>query len=354
MKKIFWIIIVFFSSVIVFAEEQNFERFIYLVRETAKFPDTTLTLSSDFSCNCIKIIDEMTPEDREAYYAATKAECELQEFSSAKIFAFTMRAMEENTFKGEKCALRSAIHTNEEMQKYDFSVLGKACDLMIEKRWTENSPNKSQILFVWFDHRNDSLRNFNISIPWLWYEGRKYIQQMWNDWYNCWKLELKRELPRSFILKALSDEAKSYTFFFYPYVYEAIKKGDKMLEKYFKDFYMKDLSSERKYESFVIWWERNKDECALPLCEGFEEAMERLKGKKTAYTDQNLAYIRDWSTKSRKYYTNPPEQPDYWYYRLKDDYNYDDADAESQLEEAKFPPSGAGVEGWRPQKIVTY
>ena len=179
MKKILGIIIVFFSSVIVFAEEQNFERFIYLVRETAKFPDTTLTLSSDFSCNCIKIIDEMTPEDREAYYAATKAECELQEFSSAKIFAFTMRAMEENTFKGEKCALRSAIHTNEEMQKYDFSVLGKACDLMIEKRWTENSPNKSQILFVWFDHRNDSLRNFNISIPWLWYEGRKRC-------FGCW------------------------------------------------------------------------------------------------------------------------------------------------------------------------
>lgn len=338
MKKTLFISIILFS-ITNYAVEQTFDNFKSLVRDCAKYPIQSLTLSSKMEDEETEL-SKMSELERSAYLTACEASKSLRDFDPAKIWAYVMRAFEERSFDNEMCGHLSSLFSKEEMERMNLSVMGKANEFLIENRGFDFDSNTAEIKFVWFDRDKDFMRSFDIALPWFWYEGRNFLPQMWEEWYECWKFESNRAKPRERILLALSNEANSYTFHFAPFVYEAIKAGDKTLEKYYKfDFLKKFEEPGSENDGFLARWEKNNDKFVFPKCEGFDSAEKRLEGKKTAFEQEQIDVIKEWCRKSAKYYANPPAKPDYWYYRLDDNYDYDDAEAEEKLYNAFYPPS---------------
>ena len=77
------------------------------------------------------------------------------------------------------------------------------------------------------------------------------------------------------------------------------------------------------------WWEREKEGCTLPPCEGFEAASKRLGNE-----SDMLKTIQKLSEAAKEYYSKPREKSGYWYYNLADDQEYDGEDAAQKLYEA--------------------
>ena len=109
----------------------------------------------------------------------------------------------------------------------------------------------------------------------FWYEWRHHLQQEWDLWYGCWKNENNRKKPRVVIIKALREDVYGLGYHFAPFIYNAIKAGDQSLEQHFSALWPEDKTN----ETFVVWWEREKDKYTLPFCEGYRVAKGRLKGR---------------------------------------------------------------------------
>ena len=55
-----------------------------------------------------------------------------------------------------------------------------------------------------------------------WYEGRKYMPNIWENWYSCWQDEKGREKPRELVLNQLSNEIAGFGYHIFPYLADAI------------------------------------------------------------------------------------------------------------------------------------
>jgi len=239
----------------------------------------------------------------------------IEEFSPAQVWTYVMRLNEELSGEHMSMIIRSdrpappsswqdsRAHTTAE------DILKKASGL---RRSFYHWGNWSSI-------RIDNVR--------FWYEWRKHLPQVWDVWYECWKIENIRKKPREAIIKALQEDVYGFGYHLAPFIYNAIKAGDQSLERHFGALWPKDKTN----ETFLAWWEREKDNFTLPPCEGYKEAKKRLEGKDTALGRSHLNKEWDACSKIEKYYGSGAYFTNYWYRFLRSDYEYDEEGDEDTL-----------------------
>lgn len=88
-----------------------------------------------------------------------------------------------------------------------------------------------QVTMLWFP-RGDGRNPWSYELAYFWYySGLKHLPTLWNDWYYLWKLETKRDVPRTNVLERLSREiSRQFSYHLFPFVAKAIEDGDKTLE----------------------------------------------------------------------------------------------------------------------------
>ncbi len=172
-----------------------------------------------------------------------------------------------------------------------------------------------------------------------WLEGRRFMPEIWNDWYPCWKHEIARKEPRTFVINKLINDISYFGTFLFPYLYEAIKEGDDSLASVLKAIKIKTDVALPSVNEFCEWYEKNHFKYDYPPCEGIRKTIERvtdpyilseLKGEDT-YDDKEK-YLDKWAFgdldrqmfkqilwKTEDYYKNREIPPDYWYYKIPDE-----------------------------------
>lgn len=172
-----------------------------------------------------------------------------------------------------------------------------------------------------------------------WLEGRRFMAEIWNDWYPCWKHELSRKEPRSIIIKELIDDISYFGTFLFPYLYEAIKEGDDSLASVLKAVKIKTDVALPSVNEFCEWYEENHFKYDYPPCEGIRKTIERvtdpyilseLKGEGTyddkekygdkwAFSELDRKMFKQILWETEDYYKNRDFPPDYWYYSIPDE-----------------------------------
>lgn len=172
-----------------------------------------------------------------------------------------------------------------------------------------------------------------------WLEGRRFMPEIWEDWYPCWKHEMSRKEPRTFIINKLTNDISCFGTFLFPYLYEAIKEGDDSLASILKEVKNRTAIALPSVDEFCEWYEKNYFKYDYPPCEGIRKAIERvtdpyvlseLKGEDT-YDDKEK-YLDKWAFgdldrqmfkqilwKTEDYYKNREFPPNYWYYKIPDE-----------------------------------
>lgn len=146
-------------------------------------------------------------------------------------------------------------------------------------------------LFVKLGILTSSSKSKNITMQWenyymltypkefvfFWYyAGLKYIPKLLDDWYVCWKDENQRKTPREKAIQLLIQEAVcQYSYHFFPFMAEKIKEGDKSFQPIIEQLQNGGLGQFGTLEhdcldfndpdSFVSWWEKNKQDYVIPL-----------------------------------------------------------------------------------------
>ena len=262
------------------------------------------------------------------------ADQKIEELSPAELWTYVMKFNEEISWKHMEWLIRSdqpAPHSSWR----DFNASTIANHLL---RRTEGIGGP---LFFWGYGGSEQFEAIC-----FWYEWRKYLPKVWDMWYECWKEENKREKPRKAIVKILREDAVGLTYHFAPFIYKAIKEGDRSLEQNFASLWPKGQTN----ETLVFWWEREKDNYTLPPCEGYKEAKKRLEGKDLAYHPQVLKDAWNMCSRIEEYYENPACKTNYWYYFLKPDYEYDQEGDEDMLDRFRFSDLSKDDE-WRKEKL---
>ncbi|MBR5902481.1 glycoside hydrolase family 27 protein [bacterium] len=262
------------------------------------------------------------------------ADQKIEELSPAEIWTYGMKFNEELSWKHMEWLMRSdqpAPHSSWR----DFNASAIVNPLL---RRTDGIGGP---LFFWGYGGSEQFEAIC-----FWYEWRKYLPKVWDMWYECWKEENKREKPRKAIVKILREDAGGLTYHFAPFIYKAIKEGDRSLEKNFASLWPKGQTN----ETLVFWWEREKDNYTLPPCEGYKAAKKRLEGKDLAYHPQVLKDAWNMCSRIEEYYENPACKTNYWYYFLKPDYEYDQEGDEYMLDRFRFSDLSKDDE-WRKEKL---
>lgn len=175
-----------------------------------------------------------------------------------------------------------------------------------------------------------------------WFEGRKYLPQMWNDWYTCWKFEMANDNVRTSVVEKLAVEGGSLGMYAFPYIYASIQSGDNSLNPLIKKIRgMYDLKIPDS-SGFVAWYATNSWKYIMPTCEGIANTRRRLATKNPGYVQElsgivrtnaagyDISHLGNGNIKSfpicehgmSNYYAHPPVVPDYWYYKLPDGVEY--------------------------------
>ena len=262
------------------------------------------------------------------------ADQKIEELSPAELWTYVMKFNEEISWKHMEWLIRSdqpAPHSSWR----DFNANAIANHLL---RRTEGIGGP---LFFWGYGGSEQFEAIC-----FWYEWRKYLPKAWDMWYECWKEENKREKPRKAIVKILREDAVGLTYHFAPFIYKAIKEGDRSLEQNFASLWPKGQTN----ETLVFWWEREKDNYTLPPCEGYKEAKKRLEGKDLAYHPQVLKDAWNMCSRIEEYYENPAYKTNHWYCFLKPDYEYDQEGDEDMLDRFRFSDLSKDDE-WRKEKL---
>ena len=271
-------------------------------------------------------------ETNKAHYLET-ANRKIKELVPAELWTYVMKFNEELSFEHMSLMIRSDQSApNSSWRDYEANAI--ANDLL------RKADGLGGPLFFWSYGGSEQFGEIC-----FWYEWRKYLPKVWDMWYACWKEENKREKPRETIVKILLEDAGGLTYHFAPFIYEAIKEGDRSLERNFSALWPKGKTN----ETFMVWWEREKDNFTLPPCEGYREAQKRLKGKDTAYSPRDLDAWK-MCPHIEKYYEDPAYKTNYWYYFLKPDYEYDQEDDEYMLNSFRFSDLSKDSE-WRKEKL---
>lgn len=259
--------------------------------------------------------EEMSASQRKYYEEWNASLMELGKLTSlapAQALEYSFRSIEDHSFSFENCVLP----TNE----LYLAVKG-VIDVCsgIELHLT-----LGKLPFVWMnDERNVYTGQTFI---WWWYDGRRYVPKIWEEWYACWKEEMGREKPRPVVQDWLVKDIVMLRYNVYPYLYKAVTEGDTVLEKCLADNFVPIRCEDT--------WDFSNKGYTLPKCEGYESALARFS-ENPPYTKEQLADIRRWGEKAKRYYSNPNRTPAYWYHYLDPDDSCSDKDNLKPLDAAQ-------------------
>lgn len=337
MKKCFLVFLLFAAFVCNASyKDCSYEQFKTFVEDAGGYLHPTFNTGKNIDDKQEE--NKLFDEDYKSYIKAREALSRLSEIPPNQFWVYTMKASEENAFKDMRADMKGNIPN---AFKSRTGLLGAiVLPEFFDKCGLEMGYRNHLIGFLWLKSSDTPLVSSFYLTPWFWYEGRKYLPQIWNDWYKCWKIESEREKPRSRILKELIDDIKTLSYHVAPYVSKAIKDGDKYLIKFYDGT---EYTVENMKKTYTEWWETEKGYYVLPECEGLDSALKRIDGKDSAFSRQMIENMRLWTKIAKNYYANQPIQPDYWYYRLDEDYDYDDEKAEEKLYNALCPYKNSDV-----------
>lgn len=195
--------------------------------------------------------------------------------------------------------------------------------------------------FMWMINPKASYES-NFRAYW-WLEGRRFMPDIWNDWYPCWQNEMSRKEPRASVIEQLTKDIGGFGTFLFPHLNEAIKEGDDTLDPVLKEVSYSTEVALPSAKDFCEWYSTNHFKYDYPPCEGIRKTIEKvkdpyilseLKGEDT-YDDKEK-YGDKWAFHAFKrnvfkqvlwqaedYYKNREYPPDYWYYKLPDEAVYE-------------------------------
>lgn len=156
-----------------------------------------------------------------------------------------------------------------------------------------------------------------------WYEGRYYMPLIWEQWYSCWKSEIKRDCYREVVRNELISEILSLGFYAFPYVCESIQNGDLSLTN-LVICYKSVENGGYRFNDFSDWWKNNKKSYNLPECETVNSLVERMGIDKTIRILTKDCLI--WSDSMRNYYNNINCQSNIWYFYVGNKENVTEED----------------------------
>lgn len=276
---------------------------------------------------------------------AAASEKYIQNFTPAEILPLSYELLEDDAFC-QKTAMYYQSSIKYDSNSPPYKVLDKGLYIykipsklyhtvrqIQNKIRGDNFYNKSNAIFDLRSSREIVCGN---SEDFWWYEGRKYMPDIWQDWYKCWRSEMTLVIPRTNVIEQLVVDMADFGMYTFPYVEEAIKLGD-----YSLDPLLKKLNSE--YENyklpetckdFLSWYSTNSCKYALPPCEGLDNARKRITNKRLLeeisctntylFADNPILHhmsagnVAKYEKSFAAYAANPPEIPDYWYYLMKE------------------------------------
>lgn len=176
-----------------------------------------------------------------------------------------------------------------------------------------------------------------------WLEGRRFMPDIWNDWYPCWQNEMSRKEPRELVTKRLTEDIGCFGTFLFPYLNEAIKNGDYSLEPVLKRITYTTEVTLPSVSEFCEWYSTNHFKYDYPPCEGIRKTIEKVKdpyilselkgedtyddkekyGDKWAFDKLPRKMLKQLLWQAEDYYKNREYPPDYWYYKLPDEAMYE-------------------------------
>ena len=350
MKRIFWLICIISSLLFANDNDRDFAKYEKAIIASGQFPLSSwlIVTSPSSKCNSINVKDYLSDEAAKINKSAEEAREYLKGLPPKDVWEFTMTAFEKQTFKGMKSTLRleeldeaakkAGVKPNSKLFTYDEADLytAEAEPLLFDKCGLKFGFSYASIAMFWTKKFNIPVISSPRTMYYWWYEGRKYLPEIWNDWYACWQKEVSREQPRKTVLENLAADINSLSYHIAPFVYKAIKDGDGSLTNYFKGVKPVGGAFSRNVEPYTSWWEREKEGCTLPPCEGFEAASKRLENVSELFEEDMLKTIQMLSEAAKEYYSKPREKSGYWYYNLADDQEYDGEDAAQKFNEALF------------------
>ncbi|MBP5626793.1 hypothetical protein J6X96_01320 [bacterium] len=176
------------------------------------------------------------------------------------------------------------------------------------------------VAFSWLKH-NDGERVFDCNeiIYFWWNYDRKHVPEIWNKWYKCWQIENDREKPRDVVLDRLAYDITRLGFYFFPYIYSAIKSGDNSLNGLFSP-------NKSVNNNFITWWEKNKENYILPDPKGWNHINTMISDKKLPFGSWQLENMPKWHQMAEEYYSKTDNNDHYWYYLIpdKDEITFED------------------------------
>jgi hypothetical protein len=350
MKRIFLLICLI--SPLLFANDNDsaFKKYEKAIIDSGQFPLSSwlMVASPSSRSSSVNVNDCLSSEATKINKTAEEARKYLKSLPPKDVWCFTIIAFEKQTFKGMKNNLRleeineaakkAGVTPNSNLFNFEEADLytAEAENLLCDKCGLEFGCSYNSVAMYW-------TRNFNIPVIsspramyYWWYEGRKYLPEIWNDWYSCWQKEQSREKPRKVVFELLAEDLNQLSYHIAPFVYKAIKDGDGSLTNYFKGVKPVGGIFSRKTEPYTTWWEREQKNCALPACEGLDAASKRLGNMEELFNEDMLKMIQTLSDAAKEYYSKPRGKTDYWYYNLVDDQDYSGEDASQKLNEAIF------------------
>lgn len=196
-------------------------------------------------------------------------------------------------------------------------------------------------VFMWMINPKASYESSFDAYWWL--EGRRFMPEIWNDWYPCWQNEMSRKAPRESVTERLAKDIGGFGTFLFPHLNEAIKEGDETLTPVLEEISYRTEVDLPSAKDFCEWYSTNHFKYDYPPCEGIRKTIEKvkdpyilseLKGEDT-YDDKEK-YGDKWAFHSfarnvfkqvlwqaEDYYKNREYPPNYWYYKLPDEAVYE-------------------------------
>ncbi|MBR6462129.1 hypothetical protein IKS73_03205 [bacterium] len=181
------------------------------------------------------------------------------------------------------------------------------------------------IAFPWLSGKGNDL-----TIPsalfhyYWWYEGRKYMPNIWAEWYACWQEESKKEAPRALVLDQLASEITGLGYHVFPYLASALE-NDKTLEK-LVEVYKTPGRGNWRFSDFNKWYTENGEKFSLPECETLDTAKKRFDINILPIQESVIEMMNKWQSNAKRYYAENTKNSNYWYYKLnaKDDITEED------------------------------
>ena len=193
--------------------------------------------------------------------------------------------------------------------------------------------NKGHLFFSGI--RSQAVNNWRY-FPFFWYyAGYKYMGTLWNDWYSLWKKEQSRSKPREEVLRRLIREINGqFHYHIFPYVAEALKSGDTSLSMLAESMSVDGGYHESYWiygdkpilftdaESFLKFWEANKDDYIIPPPEHTLSDLEHICNRTNPpepFNKRFLARMMEVDKALAEYCANPNHSlTNTWYYLLED------------------------------------